>query len=306
MNALTIATAVSVLLALMHALYIVFLQRQLRSINRQLNKRLTEHTRQPISLELLSRELNTLAVNINKCLKAEENLRLHGIREEKRFKDLIANISHDLRTPLTAIKGYQQLLDNGELSGDQQKKLHIARKHADELGRLIEHFFEYSYLLSAEPEQHIERINLTNLVTDCLAASVTALEANKLTVRMEESPPIFVHTDKDMVTRMIQNLIRNCIQHSNGDIEVSLLQAVDRAGLSLRNPVKHAADLDVKRLFDRFYTGDQARSTCTGLGLSIVKLLAEQLGGSVIASMQDGVLEIRVELPKMNGMSSRE
>ena len=85
-------------------MYIIFLQLQLRSINRQLDKRLTEKTRQPISLELFSKELNALAVNINKALKAEETLRLNILGEEKRFKEMIANISHDLRTPLTAIK----------------------------------------------------------------------------------------------------------------------------------------------------------------------------------------------------------
>lgn len=285
-----------VILIILLALYIAFLQWQLRSINRQLDKRLTEHTHQPVSLELVSRELNTLAANINKCLKAEEILRLKGIREEKRFKELIANISHDLRTPLTAIKGYQQLMGNGQLNDDQQKKLHIAQKHADELGRLIEIFFEYTYLLNAEPELHIERINLTNLVAECLAASVPALEDNNLAIQLEETPPIFVHADKEMVTRIIHNLIRNCIQHSNGDIQVSLLTA-DKAVISFRNPVKNASAIDVKRLFDRFYTGDQARSHSTGLGLSIVRILAGQMGGNTGASIQGGFLEIRVELP---------
>ncbi|WP_410512863.1 HAMP domain-containing sensor histidine kinase [Paenibacillus sp. BR2-3] len=296
MNTLTIVAGTLAILIILLALYIAFLQQQLRSINRQLDKRLTKHTRQPIRLELLSRELDTLAININKCLKAEENLRLKGIQEEKNFKELIANISHDLRTPLTAIKGYQQLMGNGELNVDQQKKLQTAQKHADELGRLIEHFFEYTYLLNAEPELHIERMNLTNLVAECLAASVPALEENNLAVQLEEPPPIFVHADKERVTRIIHNLIRNCVQYSHGDIEVKLL-AADKAVLSFKNPVKNASVIDVKRLFDRFYTGDQARSNSTGLGLSIVRLLAEQMGGNTSASIQGGFLEIRVELP---------
>ncbi len=293
---MTIVIGTLVILTTLLTLYIAFLQRQLRNINQQLDKRLTEHTRQPIRLELLSKELNTLAIHINKCLKAEETLRLKGIREEKSFKELIANISHDLRTPLTAIKGYQQLIGNTELTDDQQKKLQIAQKHADELGRLIEHFFEYSYLLNAEPTLNIERMNLSNLVAECIAASVTTLEENHLTVHLEETPPIFVLADKEMVTRIIQNLIRNCVQHANGNIEVRLL-ATDKAVLSFRNPIKNASVMDVKRLFDRFYTGDKARSNSTGLGLSIVKLLAEQMGGRTGASIQDEFLEIRVELP---------
>lgn len=276
--------------------YIVFVQLQLRSINRQLDKRLAEKTRQPISLELQSRELNALAVNINKCLKAEETLRLNGIREEKRFKELIANISHDLRTPLTAIKGYQQLMEKSELTENQQEKLQIAQKHTEELGQLVEHFFEYSYLVNAEPELKIQRVNLTNLVADCLAAAVPALEENNLAVSLEERPPVFVLADKEMAGRIIQNLIRNCIQHSSGDVEVRVLAAED-AVISFRNPVKSALEIDVEHLFDRFYTGDKARSKNTGLGLSIVRLLAEQMGGSAGASLQNGLLDIQVRLP---------
>lgn len=105
-------------IVLILALYIAYLQYQLHSMNHQLNKRLREKTRQQLSLELINPELNRLAANMNKSLKAEETLRLNGIREEKRFKELIANISHDLRTPLTDIKGYQQLIEKGELSDD--------------------------------------------------------------------------------------------------------------------------------------------------------------------------------------------
>ncbi|WP_233099710.1 histidine kinase dimerization/phospho-acceptor domain-containing protein [Bacillus velezensis] len=91
-------------------LYIVLIQLQLRNINYQLEKRLTEYTRQPVSVELINKDLNKLVVNINKYLKAEESLRLKRIREDRKFRELIVNISHDLRTPLTAIKGYQQLI----------------------------------------------------------------------------------------------------------------------------------------------------------------------------------------------------
>jgi len=243
--------------------YIIFLQLQLRNISRQLTKRITEHTRQPISLELINKELNSLAVNINKCLKVEETLRLDSIREEKRFKELIANISHDLRTPLTAIRGYQQLMAKGTLLEDQMQKLKIAQKHADELGSLIEHFFEYSYLVNADPEINIERINLTNLVTECLAESVDSFEENNLMIHFEEASPVLVLADLEMTTRIIRNLIRNCIAHSNGDITVEIM-AKKYAVISFINPVKNTSEIDAKRLFDRFYTADKARNNSTG------------------------------------------
>lgn len=295
-----VAAAVGILslLTLLLVSYIVFFQLQLRSINRQLDRRLMEHTRQPVSLELFNKELNALAVNINKCLKAEENLRLESIREEKHFKEMIANISHDLRTPLTAIKGYQQLMKKWILTRDQQQKLQIAQKHADELGRLIEQFFEYSYVVNAESIIKQERINLTNLTTECLAESIAVIEEKNLAVHFCEAQPVFVLADKEMTIRIIRNLIRNCVQHSDSDIEVRVL-AEKAAVITFKNVVKNPSEIDAKQLFDRFYTSDRARSKSsgTGLGLSIVRLLAEQMGGIAGASLQEGILEIRVELP---------
>jgi signal transduction histidine kinase len=245
-------------------------------------------------------ELNKLAANMNQCFKAEETLRLNGIREEKKFREMIADISHDLRTPLTAIKGYQQLLEAGELNQDQQQKLRIANKHATELGQLIEHFFEYSYLLGSQMELHPEVFNLTKLVAECLVASITIFEEKNFTVCYEEdTPPVYLSADKEMVTRIVQNLIRNCTQHSDGDLRVQIIVQKDVI-LSFSNPVKKSADIDVSKIFDRFYTGDKARSHSTGLGLSIVKLLAQQMGGSAMASLQDNILDIRVTLTSLN------
>jgi signal transduction histidine kinase len=291
---LTIAVVALSILLVGSITYIFLLRLQLRSMYLQLSKRLAEHSRQPLSLALIDRELSALAANINRCLKAEENLRLNGIREEKQFKEMIANISHDLRTPLTAIKGYQQLIAKGELDAGQREKLQVAQKHADQLSVMIEHFFEYSYLLNTEAPPKLEQINLTNLTAECLAESVAALEESHLAVRFQEAPSVFALVDKEMTVRIIQNLIRNCVQHSGGEIEVRVWSA-QNAVISFRNPVKDAPGLDVERLFDRFYTTDRARSRNMGLGLSIIKLLAEQMGGRTGASMDNGILEVQVE-----------
>lgn len=293
---LVIVVCILSILSILAILYIAFLKLQLRGINRQLTKRLTEHTRKPLTLALFNKELNTLASNINKCLKEEENLRLDTIREEKHFKEMISDISHDLRTPLTAIKGYQQLIAKGTLTNDERGKLQIAQKHADELGALIEHFFEYTYLINAEPKFKIEKLNITNITAECIAEAIAILEENNLKVNFYEAPPVFAMGDKEAVIRIIQNLIRNCAQHADSDIDVRIL-AEQSAIISFRNFVKESSEIDINRLFDRFYIADKARSKTTGLGLSIVKLLAEQMGGSTGASLKDGILDIQVRIP---------
>lgn len=296
---MNIIVVVLSIISILSIFYIIFLQQQLRSINLQLGKRLKEHTRQPISLEMINKELTSLAVNINNCLKAEEKLRLDVLREEKHFKEMIANISHDLRTPLTAIKGYQQLIEKEPLSKQQQSKLKIAKKHVDELGILIEHFFQYTYLLNVDDILKPEKINLTNLIAECIAASVELFEEKQIEADFSQTSPVFVFCDKEAATRIIQNLIRNCVQHSKSNIKIQI-SATENAVISFKNSVNNSSDIDVTKLFDRFYTGDKARSKSTGLGLSIVQLLAEQMGGSTSAALQKDILEICVELPLYN------
>jgi signal transduction histidine kinase len=211
---------------------------------------------------------------------------------------MIATISHDLRTPLTAIKGYQQLMSNGELTLEQQKRLQIAQNHAEELGNLVEHLFEYSYLINAEPKLNIERVNITNLITECLAAAVPDFEKRGIKVKLKETATVYAMVDQEMTVRIVQNLIRNCVIHSAGDVEVQILASenLENSLILFKNLVENPTEIDVNCLFERFYTRDKARSKTTGLGLSIVKLLAEQMGGTVEARLNGNELTIQVEI----------
>lgn len=276
--------------------YIAFIQKQLRSINRQLDKRLSENTRQPLTIDLFNKTINKLAININLCLKLEEKQRLEGIREQKQFKELISNISHDLRTPLTAIKGYQQLLEKETLSNTQLEKLHTAQKYTDELGDLIEHFFEYSYLITARVEPSLEKINLTNLAIDCVLSYIGIFEEKNISVNIEETPPIYVLGDKNMLTRVIENLLNNCAKHSLGDIDVKI-ESKSKARITFINPVNPNININVDKLFHRFYTGDSTRNKSTGLGLSIVEFLVEQMNGNVGAYLDKNKIAIFFEVP---------
>ncbi|MBS7009307.1 sensor histidine kinase [Anaerostipes sp.] len=274
--------------------YLILLRKQINKMNRQLDKRRKENTRQPISLELMDSGLTCLAANINQCLKSEEKLKEQSIRKEQEQKDMIANLSHDLRTPLTAIKGYQQLLMKTLTQEDQKDRLRIAQKHADELGNLIEQFFEYSLLASKASEPDWDRINLGALIAECIAEMIPVLEEKELRIRMEEQEIVYVRADRKMLIRMIQNLIRNCLAYAESDVTVKV-EKTEKGIFSFGNKSGEKADTD--RLFERFYREDRARGQSGGLGLSIVKLLSEQMGGTAKASWTDGWLVIRVELP---------
>ena len=206
-----------IILCIVLFFYIFFLRRQVGRINRILKKRLKNGSSQIISLEMLDSSLNQLTISINQCLKAEETLRLKVVHEENDFKQLIANISHDLRTPLTAIKGYLQLLEKDTLAQKQQVRIKIMNTHIAELEYLINQFYEYAYLLDSKPEVEISSFSLSIVVAECLAASVPELEKRGLTLDFEESN-VWVEADYNMTLRIIQNLLRNCVAHANKSV----------------------------------------------------------------------------------------
>lgn len=276
--------------------YLVVVLRQIRSITHQLDRRANAGTHHVVSIELVNGQLEGMVARVNDTIRDAENAIARARRDEQRFRGLIADVSHDLRTPLTAVRGYQQILARTDLTDEQRAKLDVARRHADELGSLIDHLFEYAYLLEAEPEIVPERFNLTNLVGECLLASADELEDRGLEVRYHPVAPVHLTSDQERVTRIVQNLVRNAIQHAEEVLTVEV-SAGERARIWFTNPVGSDQGVQADRLFDRFYTGDRSRARSTGLGLSIVRVLVEQLGGTAAARLDDGRLTIAVELP---------
>lgn len=275
--------------------YDYILRKDIKKINKRLTKRLEEDSHQLVSTSLINKEMEQLAGTINRCLKAEETLRLNAVHEEQAFKDMIANLSHDLRTPLTSVRGYLQLLDRTEMTNEQEEKLNIARKHVEELGELIEHFFEYSYYVNAPDTIPTERLNLTNLICDCLADAVPMFEEKGLKLNLLKQETIVIEANKEYTIRMVQNLIRNFLMHGKEELKIVIEKTPTDAltgTVHFINVIDAKDTIDVARLFERFYSSDTARKHSTGLGLSIVKILAEKMGGKVGATKHGNELDI--------------
>lgn len=278
--------------------YIFYIQRQLRLMNAQLSQRLHEQYTQPISVELLNKELNQLVANINRILIESQKYRSYIKREEKYYKEMISNISHDFRTPLTAIKGYQQMLLKEPLTEKQLAKLEIAQKHVGRLEQLLATFFEYSYLHSNEDQPKKSRINLSNIVFEEIAGAYAQFEEKGIAVNLPDFEPLIMNSDEEMLLRIVQNLVRNSIMHAQGDVTIKMWLEEEHAYICFQNPIDENIQLNPYQIFDRFYTTDNSRRKNTGLGLSIVKLLAERLGGNATANIENGMIEFLVYLKK--------
>lgn len=275
-------------------LYLLSLRASLKEVARELNDKLKTDTNTLVSISSGDRAMRTLASEIN-CqlhLLRKERLKLqHGDME---LKNAVTNISHDLRTPLTAICGYLDLLMQQPQSKATERYLSVIRERTDAMRGLTEELFRYSVIAGTTEELHFEPVCLNDILEQSLAGFYGTLSERGIVpdIALSEQP-IERTLDRHALRRIVDNILSNAAKYSDGDLSVRLSPD---GTVWFEN---HAKDLDAMQtahLFERFYTVNTARSG-TGLGLSIAKLLTEKMGGNVIAEYNEGKLRIFVRFP---------
>ena len=202
------------------------------------------------------------------------------------------NISHDLRTPLTAISGYLQLLQGQDLPPDTRRYLEQIESRTESMKRLTEELFRYSVVVSEENLAR-EPVDLRRAVEEALLSFYGALEGRGIEpqVRLPEEK-VERLLDPAAVNRVLGNILTNALKYSAGDLEVTLEES---GRLTFSNSAPGLDPVAAGRLFDRFYTVEAARNS-TGLGLSIAKELTQRMGGEMGAELHNGRLTVWLEL----------
>lgn len=235
-----------------------------------------------------------------KHLAAEINVQLRKLREQRHryvqgdaeLKAAVTNISHDLRTPLTAIQGYLDLLEQVELSEDGARYVEMVKNRAEHLTVLTEELFRYSVLLSEGKKIAKEPVVLNVALEESIASFYAVLTERGIEPRIHMPEEKVVRLlDASALSRVFSNLLNNALKYSDGDLEIVLTKAGE---ISFSNTACGLDAVQVGKLFDRFYTVDTARRS-TGLGLAIAKTLVEQMGGSIGAKYENNRLRIVIE-----------
>lgn len=288
---MVLAAAVAVL-----AVRTAVMRREIRSMSRQLEDLSSGRTEKKISLTLVDARLNELAAQINENMELQKQLRIDARKSEQRLKDSIAGVSHDLRTPLTAIIGYIQMLERSGLSGEQQEKAMVILKKANAMRELVESFFELSVMESGQPELAEEPVSFTNIISEAVVDFIPRFEAAELKPDVDlGDKSLYMAGDTTALRRIVQNLLSNALKYTAGRVEVTLEESAGKIILTVANEVRPDTPPDMERLFERFYTADDSRNSgSAGLGLYIVKLLAEKMQGAVSASLENKTLSIYI------------
>lgn len=270
------------------------LQKSLDEITAQLGERLSADTNNPIFLSARDPHARKLAGVLNVQLKELRRLRQRYENGDRELKEAVTNVSHDLRTPLTAICGYLELLDRGDKTPDQDRYLALIADRAEAMRQLTEELLRYSVAAGAEDELTPEPVDLNAAVEEAVASFYGALVEGGVTPTVSLPEGRVVRTlDRAALSRVLGNLLNNALKYGGGDLEVAL----DSTGaITLSNSAPALDEVQVGRLFDRFYTVETGRSSI-GLGLSIARSLTERMGGTIAARYEDGRLRVRLCFP---------
>ena len=269
------------------------LHKSARQLREGMAQQLERETNTLLSVSSGDREMRALADALNgqlAQLRAERQRYQHGDLE---LKEAITNISHDLRTPLTAIVGYLALLEGEEKSEAVERYLSQISNRTQVLHQLSEELFAYALLTAPQP-LHPQRVDLRGLVEEALLSYCGAMEQRGMepTIQLPEGR-VERNLDPTAAGRVLSNIISNALKYSAGDFAVTM---TPDGVITFANSAPDLNPVLVQRLFDRFFTVETARHS-TGLGLSIAKLLTQQMEGTLEAKYQEGQLVITLSFP---------
>ncbi|WP_017548277.1 sensor histidine kinase [Salinicoccus carnicancri] len=277
-------------------------KRELSKISGQLGRYNDFDTGKKVDVSLADQGIEQLGAEVNRLIDLYVQTDRERIRSERELKQAVANISHDLRTPLTSIKGYIQMAATDDLSeAERQEYMDIAAARAKRLEQLVDDFFELSRIESTDYGLSPETINLKRHFGEVMLGFYHSFEARNLEpeVTMPEHG-VFMHTDPSALTRILENLLSNAIRYSDGKVQAGITESDDSIVVFVANSASHInGSIDLDMLFERFYVADRSRTgKSTGLGLSIVRSLTEKTGGTIRAEYERGMFTVRCAWPK--------
>jgi signal transduction histidine kinase len=274
-------------------LKIFYMRKAIREIKRGFSEKLYTDTNTPIMLSSHDKLVSSLANDINVELKELQKQKHRYIQGDKELKNAITNISHDLRTPLTTICGYLNLLDKEEKSEHIARQLSIIKNRTFALKQLVEELFRYTTIISDTENSVYTETVINNVLEDCISSYYAIFKEKGITPNINLCEQKIVRSvDKTALLRIFNNIIDNAIKYSEGDLTISLFE---NGKIVFSNHTSDLNEIQIGKLFDRFYTVNTARKS-TGLGLSIAKALIEKMDGNISADYINNVLSIIVKL----------
>lgn len=272
---------------------VCLMKKSIKEISSGFSRIVKEDTNSVIGISSRDKDIRHLTENINLSLKEMRNNKLTYDHGNTELKNAITNISHDIRTPLTAICGYLDMLKKTDDSKKREHYIEIMTERANMMKHLTEELFCYSLIMSEDAETETENVYVNQLLAESISGFYPALKEKNIEpsititdVRVERT------LNKQALSRVFSNILGNAVKYSDGDLEIVM---TDTGIITFTNTAKKLSPIETGQLFDRFYTVENAHHS-TGLGLSIARTLVERMGGTITAKYSDQKLTITIML----------
>ena len=288
---LLIVIGILLLIIFVLAVKVYFLRKSAQEIAEAFRDRLTADTNILIDISTRDPYMRKLAADINVQLRLLRQQRHKYLTGDRELKEAVTNISHDLRTPLTAICGYLDLLDNKDKSENTSRYLSLIGNRVEAMKQLTEELFRYSVILSTG-DLVLEPVCVNGVLEESIAAFYGVLTSRDIQpeIHITENR-IERQLNREALGRVFSNILNNALKYSDGDLAITLR---DDGDIIFSNTASGLNEVQVGKLFDRFFTVEAARNS-NGLGLSIAKTLVEQMGGFILAELENKKLNIRIQ-----------
>ena len=274
-------------------------QRQVKDICRQLAFLMKHDSNMLINREFDMGGIGTLSDRLNELLELRRKEKEHYQEKEALIADTYTNLSHDIRTPLTSLDGYIQLMEECENIEDQKRYLSIVHERIHSLNEMLEELFTFTKLKNESYRLELMPCCMNRILKE------TVFSYYDDWVRMEIQPDIqiteeqlYIHGNRQGLRRVIQNVIKNGLDHGEKKISIELERNQNQAVLRISNQVAHSEQINIDHVFERFYKADAARSkTSTGLGLSIARGLVKRMNGEIGAKIEENEFIVEMSFP---------
>lgn len=272
--------------------YIIGINISIKEIEDNLDIILNNDTNKLITISTNNKRLNKLAANLNTNLRKIRKLEISYKNGNKELQESITNISHDLRTPLTAIKGYIDLIKKEKSKKKIVEYLKIIENKTEDLVILTEQLYDYSKSLDLKDKLKKEKVCINDILEDTILSYYALIKKKNLTPEINiTTKRIYRKIDKNMAIRILENIISNTIKYTDEDIKITLL---DNGKIIIKNKSHVLDNTTVNKMFDRYYTIESGSNT-SGIGLSIAKQLVNINGGKITAKYSHGYLIVELE-----------
>ena len=293
---MAVACIISGVIAILGIGLAFYYRRQIKNVKSQISFLNQHETNMLITSDQKSGCVAELTDELNTLIEQTAALRKEIADNESHLKDTIINLSHDIRTPLTSMDGYFQLLLKSDDPEERQQYAAVISDRLSSLKEMLDELFTYAKLTNKAYEVELSPCAVNEILLSVLFSFYKDIKQRGIEPRVNvPEQDIFIQGNEPALRRIFQNILKNCIEHGNNQLSVRLINSADMVQIYFENDYQTQEPIDANKVFDRFYKVDGARSkTSTGLGLSIAKELVERLNGSITGNVKNDIFTITI------------